>query len=607
MILVRSYRHTASIASITLALGSSLFAAPPERADESTGELLALYRTCELPLPPDGAGLVRFESGWRSVGGNGKETPLDYLGFLIKPATADRPAVALVGTREITLKSTRSKVIPVDPNPALAKDPTIKEADYLFGLNSNLAFALQCKSRGWVGLSQAILENRRVRVVIPPYGPGGGTLLPLRPSLAHTAWKHWENALLDDGTDRARIAERMKTLLSGEPSFTEWDRGVYASLLATLEPSKAKPGSVEAMVDDLVNLTHIGGLGTPRNPALVRLDLLGFDAVPALIDHWDDPRLTRAAYPRINNSDGVHVYVRDVVRPMIRDLAGSELDTSKAEIERADVLAWWKKAQQAGEEAYLVAHVLPADQQAEWANRTILRIIGRKYPRRLPEIYRTILEKRPRMYTHDVAEAIAESSLSPEMKLELFRGAVEEPDLERRRIGLWHLKKLDPTRFPALLIATIDSLPKTPRLPYCSCPEADIARLVSMTDDPRVWAALENAAKRADVGLRLEFLGRMTRSTMGRRLRLDFLSHFLDDDTVRDVASDPKRFGGPGAAFHFPRIAIRDFAAWKIGWVLEMDIEPDANWTPEQWTQFRARVRQELEHELSREPGGTVR
>jgi hypothetical protein len=446
MILDRSYRRTASIASIILALGTSLFAAAPERADESNGELLALYRTCELPLPPDGAALVRFESGWRSVDENRKETPLDYLGFLIKPATAERPAVALVGTREISLKSTRSKVVPVDPNPALAKDPTIKEADYLFGLNSNLAFALQCKSRGWDGLAQAILENRKVRVGIP-VPLGRGTLLPLRPSLVHTAWKHWENALLDDGADRARIAERMKTLLAGEPSFTEWESGLYGALLATLEPSRAKPGSIEAMIDDLVNLTHIGGLGTPRNPALVKLDLLGFDAVPALIDHWDDTRLTRTAYPPIMNSEGRHVYVRDVVRPMIRDLVGSELETSKAEIERADVLAWWKKAQQVGEETYLVAHVLSADQQEEWANRTMLRIIGRKHPRHLPEIYRTILEKRPRMYTHDVAEAIAESSLPRATKLELFRRAAEDPNGDHRKIALWHLKALEKEPF----------------------------------------------------------------------------------------------------------------------------------------------------------------
>lgn len=606
MILDRSYRHTASIASIILALGSSLSAAPPERADESTGELLALYRTYELPLPPDGAALVRFESGWRSVDGNGKETPLDYLGFLIKPATADRPAVALVGTREIPLKSTRSKVIPLGPNPALAKDPTIKEADYLFGLNSNLAFAIQCKSRGWDGLAQAILENRRVRVGIP-VPLGRGTLLPLRPSLAHTAWKHWENALVDDGTDRTRIAERMKTLLASEPSFTEWDRGLYASLLATLEPSKAKPGSIEAMVDDLVNLTHIGGLGSPRNPALVKLDLLGFDAVPALIDHWDDPRLTRAAYPPFMNSEGAHVYVHDLVRPMIKDLAGSELGTTKAEIESADVLAWWKKVQQAGEEAYLVAHVLPEDEKAEWPNGRIVEIIVNKYPNYLSEIYRTILEQRPRMYTHDVAKAIAESSLPRETKLALFRRAAEDPNLERRRFGLWHLKDLDPIRFPALLIATIDTLPRTPQLSYSSCPEAAIAQLVSASDDPRVWAALEKAAKRADVGLRMEFLDRLTRSTKGRRLRLEFLSVFLDDETVRDSTSNPEKFAGPGAALGFPRIAVRDLAAWKIGWILGMDIKPDADWTREQWTQFRARVRQELEHELSREPEGAVR
>jgi hypothetical protein len=101
---------------------------PPDQPEVSLDELLALDRAFKFPLPPDGAEFVRFESGWRAYEGKGKkDTPLDYLGFLLKPAKANHPAVALAGTRELTLKSTKTKITPVIPDPALARDRTIKE------------------------------------------------------------------------------------------------------------------------------------------------------------------------------------------------------------------------------------------------------------------------------------------------------------------------------------------------------------------------------------------------------------------------------------------------------------------------------------------------
>ena len=201
---------------ILLALCSPTAGAPPDQPEASLDELLALYRAYTLPLPPDGARLVRFESGWWSLGKNGKKTPLDYLGFLIKPATADHPAVALVGTREFTLRSTSSKNHPGQSESRARERPDDQEAEYLFGLNSNLAFALQCKSRGWDGLAQAMLENRpcESRSLMTWVA----ARLFLRPSLAHTAWRALgECARRSRDTDRAKIADRMRALLPPNP------------------------------------------------------------------------------------------------------------------------------------------------------------------------------------------------------------------------------------------------------------------------------------------------------------------------------------------------------------------------------------------------------
>ena len=63
--------------------------------------------------------------------------------------------------------------------------------------------------------------------------------------------------------------------------------------------------------------------------------------------------------------------------------------------------------------------------------------------------------------------------------------------------------------FPIFLLATLEALPRTPDEPYWSCPEAAYAHVVLATDDARVWKAFEAAARRVDVGLRMQFLNPM--------------------------------------------------------------------------------------------------
>ncbi len=84
---------------------------------------------------------------------------------------------------------------------------------------------------------------------------------------------------------------------------------------------------------------------------------------------------------------------------------------------------------------------------------------------------------------------------------------------------------------------------------------------------------------------------RFARSTVVRRTsRRDIISHFLDDDEVRDEKSNPSLYQGPFAAFTFSRIEVRNFAAWKIASILKMKAEPDEDWNPARWAELRART-----------------
>ena len=120
-------------------------------------------------------------------------------------------------------------------------------------------------------------------------------------------------------------------------------------------------------------------------------------------------------------------------------------------------------------------------------------------------------------------------------------------------------------------------LPQTPTEPYWECPEAKFAHLVMATDDPRAWKALEQVAKRSDVGLPMEFL-----------------AAFLDDADVPDRKARPEMFSGPHTGFTFERVAVQDFAAMKIASLLDMPDRPDRDWTPRQWEKLRRPVKEAL-------------
>src|SRR5262249_36868837 len=152
----------------------------------------------------------------------------------------------------------------------------------------------QCKARGWDDLARALLERGLDK--------GAGILqfyssfyqppnLPPHTTLAYMAWTHWANELVKPDTDRSQIARRMKELLDGEPRLdNEGNRTYLKCLQAALVPSNARPGSVEAMIDDLVEVSYNPDRTTDYDPdpRIQRLADAGFAAVPALIEHVDD-------------------------------------------------------------------------------------------------------------------------------------------------------------------------------------------------------------------------------------------------------------------------------------------------------------------------------
>jgi hypothetical protein len=119
-----------------------------------------------------------------------------------------------------------------------------------------------------------------------------------------------------------------------------------------------------------------------------------------------------------------------------------------------------------------------------------------------------------------------------------------------------------------------------------------------------IWRVFLRAAKRSRDGLRLEMMKPMNYGSPytgpeNRSRRLAFLAAFLDDETERVQPQDTEhsKFAGPCAAFTFPKIAVRDFAALQIAFILGLPDRPTELWTPSQWSELRTKVRSKLADE----------
>jgi hypothetical protein len=119
-----------------------------------------------------------------------------------------------------------------------------------------------------------------------------------------------------------------------------------------------------------------------------------------------------------------------------------------------------------------------------------------------------------------------------------------------------------------------------------------------------VWRAFLRATKNSKVGLRLEMMkpmnyGYLHTGPENRSRRLAFLAAFIDDETerVQPQRGEDSKFAGPCAAFTFPKITVRDFAACQIAFILGLPDLPNNLWTPAQWSELRKKAQSRLRSE----------
>jgi len=562
-------------------------------------QLLAAYAKYELPLPPKDAPLVRCVIG-ETIDQNERRTPLVALGFLTNPPGPDHPAKILVGTRLYPSVGTNELKV-VKPERDVADD--IQRVGFgHFQTNACLAVALQCHSRGFTDLAVTLYDLSAVKtfeheIEREDYDRPGTPLT----EVAFLAWSHRANDLFLATTDRSQSLRLLKALMAAEPRLkVKANEALVASLEASLLPSNAKPGTVEARVDDLIDLGPCDLIQDPPRRALALIEL-GFDAVPNLLAHLEDRRLTRHYPTGLGSHFPEYPWtLGGICSDLIRDLAGWKAaqawDTEDHDPLEWDRRAreWFKQASLVGEERFLLENALLDE---DWPNRYILRVLSKKYPARLGDVYGELLEKHPTMNSWPLATELASSGVARDQKIDLLAKVATRPQLKHRIPALGALRTLESDQFIPLLVDALETLPSTTTEPYGLAPEALIGSLVAGTPDPRAWKALGGAARRAEVGLRLELLSQVDRDGEKgdvRKEQIAFLAGFLSDDSLRDAAAHPKEYAAFYAARQFRRIEVRNYVAMKLASILGLGGYPEPDRSPEEWADLRDRVKQAI-------------
>jgi hypothetical protein len=363
----------------------------------------------------------------------------------------------------------------------------------------------------------------------------------------------------------------------------------------SLIPSNAGPGSDEALIDELIEKGTFGQLCD--SSAYKALAFRGFDALPAMIAHLGDDRLTR--YPA-NGGGGFgrmnFLRVKDVVYRLLCDFAGKNLvDTNDIAERTAAAGRWLADAQKIGEEEYIVANV-GVRNCTPWDD-ILLPLLVEKYPKRLPEAYRNFMNKQTK-WDHlgdPFAKAIVESAIPPEDKIKVLEFAATHANPRHRLVGMRHLLRIDPQRGTELLLAALEKMPARPG-------PADVwlASMVGIGTDPKSWDALIRTANRVDPGGRVGLLHEVfihwdDPTPAHRRLQLAFVASYLNDTEVWDEANDHRALRG---LFVEPlsQCEVRNYAAIKLLSVFRMWVEPQKDWTPARWARVRELARLALEH-----------
>ncbi len=561
--------------------------APPPHL--TLNEVVKEYWRHGLSLPSANAELVRIRTS------NRNEESEFALGFRVIPASPKEWPEFLMGSSFL-------KPWHYEPEGIELAIPHVEALRQVkLYPEQALCFAVQCQTRGWNELATELYEQAREGIRHPPKsGPFVVSLYTFREGktipagrvreerqdvlqmIRKEAWGHWEGRLTMLGTDRKEILHRLQGIAAEDASLrSEFNRDLLSTLERTVTSPKSKAGSVVSLIDELMEYQESEDSSKVDSnhdlDGLTKLIDLGFDAVPALIEHIHDPRLTRMrGFGGINFGwESYYMRVGHLASNILQGLSGQDLRRAKHEqYDMADpekARQWWEEARKLGEEQWLIKS--RSDREGYLSMRVLARLLRVKYPFRLAEVYRKHLRDGDDNATFYFAGEILASSLPRELKIALLQEGSALNTFHERYYALVALGELDPPAIRKPVLEILKVFATKPDVEAEDSPsETRLLALVKLANDPDCWNALATVAKQAPPEFRrqlIRFVG--TAPKPGEqdpvlRERIRFVLEFLGDRTV--VWNDPE-------------MECRDYAADRLVWLLGFRVSPDPDrWSP---------------------------
>jgi len=531
--------------------------------------LAARYRDYDLPLPPKDAKLYRLielEHGHpRSV----------VVGFALTSTPFGRPDKVLQGLEENEWYTGDHRT-----EAELTAMNWVRQSSYDHW--SEWLVAIQCEAVGQHELAMAAWGA---------YTKSGGNPANLSDFLAVKAWNWWVERFQCHNADRAKVSRRLQLIANDSPYAA--DAEFLRKLKLSLQPTDAKSGTVEALIDELLDVSDYRDFrhDQSRDPRLHAIVRLGFDAVPALIDHLDDDRLTRthATPGSINFFRKVYPHsVKHFARDILCRLMADDAEVRRGEgdlLTKEDALSWWAGAKKEGEEAYLMRQVVD-----NCDNEQLLAVIEHKYAKRLPDVFEALPKPGPEwMDLRPLVSTLVRSSLPVATKTKVLVEVTASSDSERQAAALHGLHQLAPDEFHTRLVAVLGDLPteadQVKQMGLGRACHTGIAEVAALTDDAKVWAAVGKYLGSASAEVKLEWIHALPfgigPKEKSYRQVVGCLAALLTDDSFLVEKEGGKRV--------FVR-SVRNNAAEELGRMLELKTEPGDHWTDDEWRDFRDEV-----------------
>ncbi|WP_161967710.1 hypothetical protein [Fimbriiglobus ruber] len=390
-----------------------------------------LYCRLGYPVPPRNAELmsIRVMKETRFFPPITQGSEPHVLGLRLPAVLPYEKPTYLLGTKIYKFHEFDPEhVTPVSP------DADISLQEYLLGPYDYLYLAIQCELLTWDTLARKLYANARE-----------GERRPILEEMIFYASKPWHDRLSEPRSDRKEILRHLKRLHAEDVIFPlrkyddlqgyrrRYDEEIIRQLEATVVPRKSTPGSVEGLIDDLTEYRskemYINKCTIDQDAtAYWKLVEHGFDAVPALLEHIDDERLSRTSFASFYGMFPIRLQVKHFASRLLNDLFSNDTNIWPGEGSLANVAELkkqWATIRTVGEEKWLLSHAVPPEYpKVRSGFRTepyiaIARVIRVKYPSKLPDIYRTLLQRKS-VSSECYAAEITASNLPVAQKIALL-------------------------------------------------------------------------------------------------------------------------------------------------------------------------------------------